>query len=182
MKPTQLNTLLVAGLLLAGAQLNLHAQLVADGSTTNVTTGLDLSPGDLTVGTNGGTTIVNIIAPGAVTNATGYIGLNASSANNTVTVQNSGAVWNNTGELHIGESGAANQLIVSNDYIADYSLSVNYDNKPSAKINELNDIIDFFKQKKWYILKNSFSFVSILNFDAKAGFFYFFFIFFLIFF
>lgn len=86
---------------------------MADGGTLNLTTATNLLPGDLTVGTNGGNTTLNIIAPGAVTNASGYIGRNASSDNNTVTVQNSGAAWNSR-NLAVGYDGSGNQLVISN--------------------------------------------------------------------
>lgn len=91
-----------------------RGQLVADGATKNQTTATNLSPGNLTVGTNGGNTVLNIIAPGAVTNASGYIGFNLSSSSNKVTVQNSGALWNNDGYLYVGNSGSRNTLVVSN--------------------------------------------------------------------
>lgn len=103
-------------LLLAGTQLNLHAVLlVADGGTTNRTAAINFSPADLVVGTNAGNITVNILGPnGAVTNASGYIGFNASSSTNKVTVQNSGAVGNTTSWLYVGNSGSRNSLIVSN--------------------------------------------------------------------
>jgi T5SS/PEP-CTERM-associated repeat protein len=100
--------------LLPLAPAALHAQLVPDGGTTNITTAINL-PGNLTVGTNGGNTIVNIIGPGgAVSNFLSTIGLNASSSSNKVTVQNSGAFWRNTSDLLVGDSGNGNVLIVSN--------------------------------------------------------------------
>ncbi len=101
---------------LAVACFNLNAALlVTDGGTTNRTTGISLLPADLVVGTNAGNTTVNILGPnGAVSNASGHIGFNASSSTNKVTVQNSGAVWNNTGWLYVGNSGSRNSLIVSN--------------------------------------------------------------------
>jgi len=93
----------------------LHAQLVADGGTTNITTGINLSPSELTIGTNGGNTTLNIIGPnGAVTNANGTIGYNATSANNHVQVRDAGAVWHNNSDLHVGYSSSGNQLVVSN--------------------------------------------------------------------
>jgi len=110
---TKLGTFLVAALLWVGAPLHLHAQLVADGGTLNLTTATNLLPGDLTVGTNGGNTTLNIIAPGTVTNANSYIGRNASSDNNTVTVQNSGAAWKSS-NLGVGYDGSGNQLVISN--------------------------------------------------------------------
>src|ERR1041385_5239072 len=108
----------LAVLLLARAPDALQAQLVPDGGTTNITTAINL-PGNLTVGTNGGNTTVNIIGPGgALSNAFGYVGLNASSSSNSVVVQNSGALWRNSGDLVVGESGNGNQLIVSNGAVA----------------------------------------------------------------
>jgi T5SS/PEP-CTERM-associated repeat protein len=108
------NIFLAALLLLALAPAALHAQLVPDGGTTNITTGINL-PGSLTVGTNGGNTTVNIIGPGgAVTNTLCSMGLNASSSNNKVTVQNSGAYLSDSSDLVVGDSGNGNLLIVSN--------------------------------------------------------------------
>ena len=87
---TKLNTLLVAGLLWAGASLHLDAQLVADGGTLDFTTATNLLPGNLAVGNTGGNTTLNIIAPGAVTNGNGQIGFGNSSDYNLVTLRNSG--------------------------------------------------------------------------------------------
>src|SRR3974377_1223633 len=87
------NKIFLAALLLVPlAPAALHAQLVPDGGTTNITAAINL-PGNLTVGTNGGNTTVNIIGPGgAVSNFLCTIGLNGSSSSNKVSVQNSGAV------------------------------------------------------------------------------------------
>jgi len=104
---------LMAALLAVGFNTTLHAQLVADGGTANITNGINLWPGSLTVGTNGGNTTLNIIAPGVVTNRYSYIGFNDSSGNNTVTVQNSGGVWTNS-NVYVGYYGSGNHLIITN--------------------------------------------------------------------
>ncbi len=104
----------LAALLLALAPATLRAQLVADGGTLNLTTATNL-PGNLIVGTNTGKATLNIIAPGTVTNAHGFLGhTNPLSGNNKVTVQNTNAVWRNLGDLFIGTNSYANSLVISN--------------------------------------------------------------------
>jgi len=105
----------LAALVLAGAPLLLHAQLVADGGTTNVTTGINLLPADLVVGTNAGNTTLNILGPnGAVTNATGIIGFNAGAANNRAIISGPGSLWTNSQTLTIGRYGSFNTLLITN--------------------------------------------------------------------
>ncbi len=106
--------ILLTLLVVFGVPRQLPAQLVADGGTTNVTTAINLLPGNLIVGTNGGNTILNIIAPGAVTNAYGHVGLNVTSTGNQAQVRDSGAVWRNTQTLYVGDQGAGNSLVISN--------------------------------------------------------------------
>jgi len=110
---TKLTQYLLATLLGVAFTTTLHAQLVADGNNVLVNTATNL-PGDLIVGTNGGNTRLRILAPGAVTNAAGRIGLNVDSTNNLVLVRDLGAVWNNTGSLYVGDQGAGNLLFVTN--------------------------------------------------------------------
>jgi len=107
-----LSTLLFV--LLGFAPATLHAQLVADGGTLNLNYYTNLYPLDLIVGTNGGNTTLNITAPSTVSNARGYVGYDASSTNNVVTVHDGGASWNSSGTLAVGNSGSGNQLVVSN--------------------------------------------------------------------
>jgi len=110
---TRLTHHLLAALLGVAFTTTLHAQLVADGDTLNLTTATNLA-GNLTVGTNDGNTSLNIIGPGgAVTNAFGIIGLNATSTNNFVLIRNTGAIWNNTSSLYVGDYGSGNHLVVS---------------------------------------------------------------------
>jgi T5SS/PEP-CTERM-associated repeat protein len=104
---------IAALLLLALARITLHAQLVADGETLNLTTVTNLSASDLIVGMNAGGTTLNLIAPGAVTADEGYVGMNTSSSNNKVTIQNSGALCN-TGSFFVGHQGSDNLLVISN--------------------------------------------------------------------
>jgi T5SS/PEP-CTERM-associated repeat protein len=51
---------------------------------------------------------------GLVNNTTAYLGYNASSSNNTVTVTGGNSLWKNSNEFHLGENGAGNQLIITN--------------------------------------------------------------------
>jgi len=111
---TKLTHHLLAALLGVALTTNLHAQLVADGGTQVVGLPTYIWPSDLIVGTNGGDTMLTILAPGSVINASGTIGLNATSTNNQVHVQNSGAVWQNNGDLNIGYGSSGNQLMVGN--------------------------------------------------------------------
>jgi len=104
---------IAAWLLLALARITLHAQLVADGATLNLTTATNL-PGNLIVGTNAGSTTLNLIAPGTVTNASGFVGYNIGATKSKATVQNTNAVWRNTGDLHIGTNSQLNSLVISN--------------------------------------------------------------------
>ena len=110
---TKLKHYLLSALLGVALTTSLHAQLVADGGTLNFTGATNLA-GDLIVGTNGGNTMLNILAPGTVTSADGTIGLNATSANNQVKVQNSGAAWHSTGLINVGDNGSGNQLSINN--------------------------------------------------------------------
>lgn len=105
--------ILLAVLLLAGAPVHLHAQLVTDGGTLNLTTATNIV-GTLIVGRIGGNTTMNIISPGAVTDEDGYIGYYATSGTNIVTVTNTNAFWTNNAGLYVGTFGSGNQLIVRN--------------------------------------------------------------------
>ncbi len=115
-----ITTKVLVALLLLGVRSNLQAQLVADGATLNQTVPTTLGS-DLIVGTNAGNTVLNIIAPGAVTNINGKIGLNASSGNNIVTVTGAGAAWQGTTNLFVGDSGSGNGLMVSNSAAVIYT-------------------------------------------------------------
>ena len=51
---------------------------------------------------------------GTVVNASGYIGYDAASRSNTITVADAGSVWNNRADLYVGYSGMRNRLCVTN--------------------------------------------------------------------
>jgi T5SS/PEP-CTERM-associated repeat protein len=107
--------ILFAVLLLAGAQVHLHAQLVADGTTAFINgTSVNLT-GNLVVGTNGSFTTLVITNTGAVTNSgTSYIGLNPTARTNRVIVTGANSDWNIGGNLDFGDYGSYSQLIVTN--------------------------------------------------------------------
>ena len=110
-------------LTLAFAPARLHAQLVADGGTLNLTTTTNFAPSNLVVGNVTGKTTLNVLAPGgAVRNQAGVIGNGSGSSFNKVTLDGANRSWTNLFTLHIGESGAANSLLVTNGGVA-YSLN-----------------------------------------------------------
>lgn len=90
------------------------AQLVSDGDTAIINgTSTNLGAANLTVGTNGPNTTLIVTNGGAITNATGYVGLNVSSTNNGVVITGANSVWNSSGNLFIGNSGSFNTLLIT---------------------------------------------------------------------
>ena len=69
---------------------------------------------DLIVGEAGSSNSMTISEGGRVTSSVGYIGKNATSANNTVTVTGTNSTWTNNGILHVGYGGSNNTLTVAN--------------------------------------------------------------------
>ncbi|NDG70250.1 MAG: hypothetical protein EBY32_02910 [Proteobacteria bacterium] len=69
---------------------------------------------DLIVGEAGSTNSMTISEGGRVTSSVGYIGKDATSANNTVTVTGTNSTWTNNGTLHVGYQGSNNTLTVAN--------------------------------------------------------------------
>jgi len=69
---------------------------------------------DLFVGEAGSTNSMTVSERGRVTSSVGYIGKNATSANNTVTVTGTNSTWTNNGTLHVGYQGSNNTLTVAN--------------------------------------------------------------------
>ena len=109
-----LTTVLNAAVLCSVAfTLSSRAQLVPDGGTLNLTTTTNF-PGNLVIGQSVGSTTLNIISPGALTNNSALIGEAVASSSNLVTVQNSGAIWHNAGSLTVGGSGPNNGVVISN--------------------------------------------------------------------
>ena len=110
---SQLRVWFAATLILGYAQPALRAQLVADGQTFALTTGTNFLV-DLTVGTNSGNTMVNIVGPGGrLTNLFGFVGRNASSTNNQVMVDQDGAFWRSS-VLYVGSNSPGNRLVITN--------------------------------------------------------------------
>jgi outer membrane autotransporter protein len=70
---------------------------------------------DLIVGEAGSSNSMTISEGGRVTSSVGYIGKNATSANNTVTVTGTNSTWTNNGILHVGYGGSNNTLTVANN-------------------------------------------------------------------
>jgi outer membrane autotransporter protein len=70
---------------------------------------------DLIVGEEGSSNSMTISEGGRVTSSVGYIGKNATSANNTVTVTGTNSTWTNNGTLHVGYQGSNNTLTVANN-------------------------------------------------------------------
>ncbi len=99
-----------------------QAQTIIDGGQIVTVPGSQSSPwaiGNLFVG-DGGTGTLNIEDGGAVSSATGSVGLRSGSEG-TVTVSGSGSVWNNSGAFFVGYSGTGTLTIadggtVSNDF------------------------------------------------------------------
>ena len=65
---------------------------------------------DLIVGEAGSSNSMTISDGGRVTSSVGYIGKDATSANNTVTVTGTNSTWTNNGTLHVGYQGSNNTL------------------------------------------------------------------------
>src|SRR5437773_12521059 len=86
--------------LLIGSVFNAGAQLVADGATATIN-GTSISlPADLTIGTNGSFTTLQIINGGSVTNAgSGNIGLNGTAKTNQVLVTGANSIWGIGGNM-----------------------------------------------------------------------------------
>jgi T5SS/PEP-CTERM-associated repeat protein/autotransporter-associated beta strand protein len=70
---------------------------------------------DLIVGEAGSSNSMTISEGGRVTSSVGYIGKNATSANNTVTVTGTNSTWTNNGILHVGYGGSNNTLTMANN-------------------------------------------------------------------
>lgn len=69
---------------------------------------------NLYAGNLGGNTLLSITNGGTLTDALGYLGVNASSGNNAVLISGPGSVWNNTNNLELGNSGPSNTLTIAN--------------------------------------------------------------------
>jgi outer membrane autotransporter protein len=70
---------------------------------------------DLIVGEAGSSNSMTISEGGRVTSSVGYIGNNATSADNTVIVTGTNSTWTNNGILHVGYGGSNNTLTVANN-------------------------------------------------------------------
>jgi T5SS/PEP-CTERM-associated repeat protein len=90
------------------------AQLVSDGNLATINgIATNISPADLTVGTNLSNTRLVITNGGRVDNVAGYLGFNSGSSTNQLTVTGNGSVWNNSGSINIGNAGAFNSLLIA---------------------------------------------------------------------
>jgi T5SS/PEP-CTERM-associated repeat protein/autotransporter-associated beta strand protein len=113
--------------------------LVVDGGTTNITSGINFydytlvggatsdnqlnvlnggtlltNSGSLTVGQSGSSNSLVISNEGRVANTSGAIGANSSSSNNSVLVTGTNSTWTNSGTLYVGYAGSSNSLVISN--------------------------------------------------------------------
>ena len=113
--------------------------LVVDGGTTNITSGINFydytlvggatsdnqlnvlnggtlltNSGSLTVGQSGSSNSLVISNEGMVANTSGAIGANSSSSNNSVLVTGTNSTWTNSGTLYVGYAGSSNSLVISN--------------------------------------------------------------------
>jgi T5SS/PEP-CTERM-associated repeat protein/autotransporter-associated beta strand protein len=70
---------------------------------------------DLIVGEAGSSNSMTISEGGRVTSSVGYIGNNATSADNTVIVTGTNSTWTNNGILHVGYGCSNNTLTVANN-------------------------------------------------------------------
>jgi len=70
---------------------------------------------DLIVGEAGSSNSMTISDGGRVASSVGYIGKDATSANNTVTVTGTNSTWTNNGTLHVGYQGSNNTLTMANN-------------------------------------------------------------------
>lgn len=103
-------TLSVGGMAVIGfASTSYFNQIVVTGSGSVWT-----NSGDLRVGSSGSSNSL-MIADGGRVNVGGnsYIGYNASTTNNSVSVTGAGSIWNNNGTLYVGSNGPANRLTVT---------------------------------------------------------------------
>lgn len=89
------------------------AQLVPDGESRTLSGIVTNLLGNLTVGTNAPLTGLTLIDGSRVTNASAYVGFNASSSSNSVVVDGENTFWVHTA-LELGHNGARNLLVISN--------------------------------------------------------------------
>jgi T5SS/PEP-CTERM-associated repeat protein len=69
---------------------------------------------DLYIGVSGAGNRLEVRNGGSLNNYNGFIGVNAYSSNNLVSVIDPGTVWTNRRELAVGLNGISNQMVVSN--------------------------------------------------------------------
>ncbi len=69
---------------------------------------------DMIVGSNTMGNSLLISNGGRVVNEFGWLGYEASSSNNTVTVAGANSLWSNRSDLYVGYNGAGNSLVISN--------------------------------------------------------------------
>ncbi|MFZ0615531.1 MAG: hypothetical protein WAN16_03665, partial [Chthoniobacterales bacterium] len=81
--------------------------------TSNTLSAYFVAPPDLYVGSNTPNNSTNFTS-GTNTFSDAYVGYEASSSNNILTVQNSGTVLTNYGNLYVGYDGSGNTMVVSN--------------------------------------------------------------------
>src|SRR6185369_4948795 len=112
----QIHPLALAASMLIVAVSPLRAQLVADGGTNT----LSNITGDVTVGTNGPSTLLVLSDNALLTNsANGIIGLNTTAKSNEVRLLSATARWRMSGNLFLGSNGPFSRLIVSNGAFLD---------------------------------------------------------------
>ena len=76
-----------------------HAQYTADFQTNAIIGVLSNWSGSYVVGSNTFADALVVQSSGALTNASGYLGYEASASNNSVLVSDGGSVWNNTATI-----------------------------------------------------------------------------------
>jgi len=108
---TLLRSALALGLVCGPA---VSAQLVSDGNLATINgISTNISPANLTVGTNLSNTRLVITNGGRVDDVSAYLGFNSSSSTNQITVTGANSVWNNSGSINIGNAGSFNSLLIA---------------------------------------------------------------------
>jgi T5SS/PEP-CTERM-associated repeat protein len=91
-----------------------RAQYISD-FQTNIISGVTSNwSGNYLVGSNTFADVLLIQDSGVLSNGTAYLGYEAGSSNNSVSVNGTGSIWNSGNNLYVGYSGSGNSLAISN--------------------------------------------------------------------
>jgi T5SS/PEP-CTERM-associated repeat protein len=114
----------------------LRAQVVNDGATNTLNNVTNLIDGDVTMGTNGSSTLLVISDNALLTNwNNGTVGLNATATANEVQLVSPTARWHMINNLFIGNSGSFNRLVVSNGgTVQDFNGSLGWNDSASNNL------------------------------------------------